>query len=97
MKSVSTLSRRGQVTIPKAVRDELDLHPYDRVEVMVENGHATLRKVSRSLDDVAASLPPLGMPVEEAIHRAKDERAKRYWTEPIRPNHGQSQPFIVVT
>ncbi|HEV2109193.1 MAG TPA: AbrB/MazE/SpoVT family DNA-binding domain-containing protein [Thermomicrobiales bacterium] len=83
MKGVSSLSPRGQVTIPKAIREELGLHPYDKVEVLVENGQATLRKVDRSLDDVAGSLPPLGMPVEEAIHRAKNERARRY-----RQKHG---------
>ena len=33
-----TLTSKGQVTIPKAVRDQLDLHPGDRIEFDVRDG-----------------------------------------------------------
>ena len=77
MGHVTSMIEAGQVTIPEDVRDELGLKPFDQVEIYLENGEARLRKVVLSLEEVAGSLPPLGMPVEEAIARAKEERARR--------------------
>ncbi len=78
MSRVTTLTRKGQVTLPKEVRQELGLKPFDKVEVTVEGGEARLRKVKASLDDIAGSLPPLSLPAEEMITIAKEERAKRF-------------------
>lgn len=77
MGRLTTVTRKGQVTIPKEVRDLLGIRPFDEVEIVVEEGEAKLRKPSPSLEDVAGSVPPLGMPVEEAIRPAKEERARR--------------------
>ena len=41
----SRLSRKGQVTIPKAVRETLQLNPGDLVVYQVSNGVVTLRRV----------------------------------------------------
>lgn len=73
----TTLTSKGQVTIPKDVREALGLKPFDRVRFWVEGGEARLRKAYSSLEEVAGSLPPLGMPIDDAIKLAKDERAKR--------------------
>ncbi len=75
---VTTQTRKGQVTIPKAVRDELGLKPADRIEIFVENGEAKLRKAFPSLDELVGIFPPLGMSVEAAIDEAKEERAERF-------------------
>jgi AbrB family looped-hinge helix DNA binding protein len=77
MARVTTLTSKGQVTIPKEVRDELGLKPHDKIRFSLENGHAVLRKAYPSLQDVVGSLPPLGMPIDEAIEQAKEERAQR--------------------
>ena len=77
MRQVSTMTSKGQVTIPKAVRDELELRPKDKVRFSLENGQVVLRKAYPSLAEVVGSLPPLGMPIDEAIEQAKDERAQR--------------------
>ena len=77
MGRVTTLTSKGQVTVPKEVRDALGLRPHDKVRISVENGHAVLRKAYPSLRDIVGSLPPLGMPIEEAIEQAKEERAER--------------------
>ncbi|WP_390889297.1 AbrB/MazE/SpoVT family DNA-binding domain-containing protein [Leptodesmis sichuanensis] len=34
----STITSKGQITIPKAIRDLLNLHPGDRIDFIVENG-----------------------------------------------------------
>lgn len=41
----STLTRKGQVTIPAELRKRLGLHPGDQVDFVVE--HGTLRMVRR--------------------------------------------------
>lgn len=40
----STVSTKGQVVIPKEVRDRLGLRSGDRVEFTVHDGHAHLQK-----------------------------------------------------
>ena len=40
----STLSTKGQVVIPKDVRERLGLRAGDRIEFTVHEGHAHLRK-----------------------------------------------------
>ncbi len=78
MTSTTTLTRKGQITIPKDVREALGLKPYDRVELRVENGEARLWKMRPTLQDVAGTLPNLGIPIEEMPTIAKEERAERY-------------------
>jgi AbrB family looped-hinge helix DNA binding protein len=78
MGHITTLSSKGQITIPQEVRDELGLKPDDKIEIVVDGaGTARLRKAGPSLEDLMGSLP-LGIPVEEAIERAKAERAEHY-------------------
>jgi AbrB family looped-hinge helix DNA binding protein len=42
------LTSKGQVTIPKSVREGLGLRPGDEVEFVVEGGDYRLRKVLRA-------------------------------------------------
>jgi antitoxin PrlF len=44
----SRLTAKGQVTIPKGVRDGLGLRPGDEVEFVSEDGDYRLRKVVRA-------------------------------------------------
>lgn len=39
-----TVTRKGQVTLPKPIRDALGLSPGSRVEFVVENGRVILRR-----------------------------------------------------
>jgi AbrB family looped-hinge helix DNA binding protein len=77
MGRTTSLTPKGQVTIPKELRDHLGVKPFDRIEFYLENGEVKVRKAYPSLEEVAESLPPLGMPIEEAITQAKEERARR--------------------
>lgn len=57
----STLTKKGQVTIPKAVRDSLGLHPGDKLEfVITDSGEAFVRPVTKRVDDVFGRLHKAG-------------------------------------
>lgn len=53
----ATLTTKGQITIPKAVRDSLHLHAGDRVGFVIHgDSEATLTPITRSVDEVFGRL-----------------------------------------
>jgi AbrB family looped-hinge helix DNA binding protein len=66
---IATLTSKGQMTLPKAVRDDLKLKPGDRIDVVKENGQYVLRPRNKRAVDLYGILgePPAGkgMTVEE--------------------------------
>jgi AbrB family looped-hinge helix DNA binding protein len=53
----STITSKGQVTIPKAVRDRLGLKPGDRVVFTVlQDGTTIMRVKTTSIEDLAGLL-----------------------------------------
>ncbi|MBM4309517.1 MAG: AbrB/MazE/SpoVT family DNA-binding domain-containing protein [Deltaproteobacteria bacterium] len=57
----ATLTSKGQLTIPKAVRDSLNLHAGDRVAFIVHNDtEAVLKPVTKSVDEVFGRLHSAG-------------------------------------
>ena len=59
----ATLTSKGQLTIPKAVRDSLHLHTGDRVAFVVHgDAEAVLKPVTKSVDEVFGSLHSAGQP-----------------------------------
>jgi len=55
--TLATLTSKGQVTIPKQVRDSLRLHTGDKVEfVITEAKEALLRPITKKVDDVFGRL-----------------------------------------
>jgi antitoxin PrlF len=51
--TVATLTNKGQVTIPKAIRTSLGLHSGDKLEfVITETGAALIRPVTKKVDEV---------------------------------------------
>jgi AbrB family looped-hinge helix DNA binding protein len=43
---VSTLTRKGQVTIPAEIRKILDLHPGDKIGFTLSHGEVILQKIT---------------------------------------------------
>lgn len=78
MKQITTLTSKGQVTIPKEIRDELGLRPHDKIRFFIVDGKVGLEKAYPSLEDVAGSLPASGVPMEEWDRIIQDERAREY-------------------
>ena len=59
----ATLTSKGQLTIPKAVRDSLHLHAGDRVAFVVHgDSEAVLKPVTKSVDEVFGRLHRPGQP-----------------------------------
>lgn len=77
----ATLTSKGQLTIPKAVRDSLHLHAGDRVAFVVHNdAEATMKPVTKSVDEVFGKLHQPGQPrrsVEEMKAVVAERMRKR--------------------
>ncbi len=55
--ALTTLTNKGQVTIPKSIRDSLGLHPGDKLEfVITESREGLFRPVTKRVDDVFGRL-----------------------------------------
>ena len=50
------LTSKGQITIPKAVRESLRLQTGDRIEFVLGESEAVMRPVTKSVDDVFGRL-----------------------------------------
>ena len=76
--STATLTSKGQTTIPKEIRDYLDLRPGDRIEFMVRENTVVLRAATRKVTDLKGFLPKPAKPVSlEAMDSAIRKRAGR--------------------
>ena len=55
--AVATMTKKGQVTIPKSIRDALGLHSGDKLEFIIdESGRVLCTPVTRRVDDVFGRL-----------------------------------------
>lgn len=51
-----TLTSKGQMTLPKAIRDDLKLQPGDKIEVEKRNGEYVLKPRNRSATELFGML-----------------------------------------
>ena len=55
--ALATMTTKGQITVPKTVRDALRLHSGDKVDVIVrEDGSALLKPVTKKAAEVFGKL-----------------------------------------
>ncbi len=55
--ALATLTTKGQVTIPKAIRDSLKLNTGDKIEIVVtDKREAIIRPVSKKVDEIFCKL-----------------------------------------
>jgi antitoxin PrlF len=80
MDAMARMSSKGQVTVPKPVREALELGEGDTVVFRVHEGRAVLAKTP-NLIDLAGSVPvpaaKRGMPWDEIRKQAHAEWARR--------------------
>jgi antitoxin PrlF len=80
MDESARITSKGQVTIPKRVREALDLHAGDQLVFRVQERRAVVAKTMSFLDaagSVAVPAGERGTPWDEVIRRTRVERAKR--------------------
>jgi antitoxin PrlF len=77
--SSAKLTSKGQVTIPKAVRDQLDLHAGDEIVFRVERSRAMIAKTPDFLE-LAGSVPvpaaKRGTEWDEVLRRTRRQRSR---------------------
>ena len=62
--STSTLTSKGQTTIPKDIRKRLNLHPGDRLKCVIdEDGRVLVLPASIDSSELAGMLKPPARPV----------------------------------
>lgn len=74
---VTTMTQRGQITVPSEVRRLLGLKPRDKVAFTIENGVVRLVPVAFTAASAYGSVEPRGATddIDEQIRHAKLERA----------------------
>jgi AbrB family looped-hinge helix DNA binding protein len=80
MDAHAKLTSKGQVTIPKGVREALGLHEGDELIFRVERSRALLAKTPNFLDLAGAVAVPTakrGTPWDEVLRRTRGERTGR--------------------
>jgi AbrB family looped-hinge helix DNA binding protein len=59
--ALATLTTKGQVTIPKIIRDSLKLNTGDKIEIIItDKREAIIRPVSKKVDDIFCKLHKSG-------------------------------------
>ena len=78
--TIATITSKGQVTIPKEIRDALTLNSGDKLEFEVnDRGDLLVRPVTRSVSDVFGRLQrsrPSAVTIEE-MNRAIERRLSK--------------------
>ena len=71
----ATMTSKGQVTVPKPIRDKLRLKPGDRIDFLLDDSGARITPVKASVKELKGMLPKPASPVtlaemDDAIARA---------------------------
>ena len=79
MKEITTtLTQRGQVTVPVEVQRILGVKPRDKVTFTIEDGHVTLSAPAFTLESAFGSVTPSQRPEDfkKLIREAKEAKAE---------------------
>lgn len=53
---IAVLTSKGQMTIPREIRDSLKLRPSDKIVIVLEKGQAVLKPLRGNIMDLAGSV-----------------------------------------
>ncbi|MFY9270074.1 MAG: AbrB/MazE/SpoVT family DNA-binding domain-containing protein [Candidatus Manganitrophaceae bacterium] len=82
----TTLTKKGQVTIPKEIRDFLGLKEHDKVLFIEREGTVILKPLKGNILDLKGSVPPKNRPEDFSSVR---ERVKKKMAERQAGRDGQ--------
>lgn len=76
---ISTITSKGQVTIPAEIRRVLGLKPQDKIIFRVVQGKVEVEPLPMTLEEAYGSVQPLATPEDFAAIRAavREERAAK--------------------
>lgn len=79
----ATISSKGQITLPVAVRRLLRVGPRDRVVFSIEDDQVRLIPAAYTLESALGSVPPIATDddLEGQIEDAREERVQRLVAE----------------
>jgi antitoxin PrlF len=84
--AIATMTTKGQITIPKEIREALGLKPGDRVDfVLGKDGKAVLHPLTGSLMDLIGIIKYDGPPISV---EEMDEGIRRHFVE----KYGKKRP-----
>ena len=66
MQSITTVTQKGQITLPLAFRQFLNLEPYDRVRVFLDKHKVVIEPIVDALDLAGSIKPTIATPVLKA-------------------------------
>src|SRR5262245_66293854 len=77
----SSVSPNGQITIPLAIRDRLDIKPKDKVTIRIEGEKVSIEKDMGSIEDSYQAIPRLPkhlrhLRVDELVKIAREEQVQ---------------------
>ncbi len=81
MDATARLTSKGQITIPKTVRDALDLHEGDELVFRLERRRAIVAKTPDFIElagSVAVPAAKLGTPWDDVLRQTRKARAGRH-------------------
>ena len=73
---LSTVSEKGQITVPKPLRERLGIHPGDRLELVEDAGRLIATKAVPGNDDPVEAvygILSLGVATDQAIRALRGE------------------------
>ena len=74
---ISVLTSKGQMTIPKQVRKALNLHPSEKVIIVVEGNQAIIQPLKGNLLDIGGSVKMTDREKPTDFKKVREEGKKR--------------------
>jgi antitoxin PrlF len=85
MRKTSTLTAKGQTTVPREIREYLQLGPRQRIAFVVEEGKVVLRPEGRPMSAIVGSLRSKAkMPTKKQMHAIVRAAATRRYLKSCR-------------
>ncbi len=74
---IAILTSKGQMTIPKEVRNALNLKPSEKVIIVVEGDHAVIKPLRGNILDIGGSIKISAQEKPVNFHKVREEVKKR--------------------
>lgn len=85
MRKMSTLTAKGQTTVPREIREYLQLGPRQRIAFVVEEGKVVLRPEGRPMSAIVGSLRSKAkMPSKRQVRKGMADAAIRRYLKSSR-------------